>query len=344
MPSTDWIKIKKSLVRDGRVRKASRSCNVTPLHYVGALVVLWSLADDFADDDGRLPGWSTTDLDVEIGVPGFVESLPTEWMRREIANDFADDLLTETLYLPNYKEHNGSTAKARAQSARRAAKSRSAIVTQDRYKKRTESRVEEKRVEESRVEESRGEEIREESRVEEKTKTGEKAPASLVLEYSHDFMVFWNAYPKRRRINKRKAFEAWKAALARGYSANVIIEAAIEYAASAEGQGEFCPGPTPWINGNRWEDDRTPWNTRETSQRERVNVSAANEAKRILSEAASDYEDRRPALIPTPNVQASNDDTVTATAMEIMEDRLKKMREDMRTINTDPPESEGVPF
>lgn len=124
----------------------------------------------------------------------------------------------------------------------------------------------------------------------------ETNPPPKPFEYSADFEAFWTAYPKRRRVKKRDAWKAWGLAITRTHPQRIIL-AAQEYAASAEGLGDFCPSPTPWLNGDRWEDDRTSWNARETSHRERVNTGSAEEAKRMLRESEPVTVDANPQRI-----------------------------------------------
>ena len=76
--------------------------------------MLWSLADEHADDNGILHGYTKHDIDEEIGVENFCDSLPSEWI----------DLTGEWVKLPEYLEHNGSTAKKRANTQKRVSKSR----------------------------------------------------------------------------------------------------------------------------------------------------------------------------------------------------------------------------
>ncbi len=77
-------------------------------------------------------------------------------------------------------------------------------------------------------------------------------------EYSERFLEFWDVYSRVRRTKKADAWEAWRKAITRAMPA-VIIAAAKEFAASPEGRSKYCPGPTPWLNQNRWEDDRQSW-------------------------------------------------------------------------------------
>ena len=105
----DWIKFRCSLLRDGRVRKVSRSCHVKTVTVVGGLVTLWALGDEQADEKGVLDGYTKEDLNDEIGIEKFCESLPDCWI----------DLTGEFVKLPNYQEHNGTTGKKRAQDQKR---------------------------------------------------------------------------------------------------------------------------------------------------------------------------------------------------------------------------------
>ena len=65
------------------------------------LISLWVLADDHANDNGDLIGYTTNDIDDEAEIPGFCDALPEEWI----------DVSGEWVRLPNYLEHNGETAK-----------------------------------------------------------------------------------------------------------------------------------------------------------------------------------------------------------------------------------------
>lgn len=118
----DWIKLRTSLATDGRVRIVAKTLkkgnalgNATTNAYsvtvLGALVTLWSLADAQADEDGALVGYDFDDIDDLVGVPGFCNALPDDWISEEGG----------WIKLPNYQEHNGKNAKKRAQTAKRVA-------------------------------------------------------------------------------------------------------------------------------------------------------------------------------------------------------------------------------
>lgn len=109
MAASDWIKVRTVLPSDGRIRIVSRTCHVLPVTAFGALVTLWCLADSHANENGELVGYTCADVDELVGVPGFCEALPADWI----------DVAGQYVKLPNYQEHNGSTGKTRAQDSKR---------------------------------------------------------------------------------------------------------------------------------------------------------------------------------------------------------------------------------
>lgn len=117
-----WIKLRTKLPKDGRLKAAARECHAESVTgrvtkvtlMLGALVTLWCLADEHADQDGVLFGYTQDDVDAEVGVPGFCESLPAEWI----------DLSGQYVKLPEYQEHNGTTGKSRAQATKRKRRER----------------------------------------------------------------------------------------------------------------------------------------------------------------------------------------------------------------------------
>lgn len=113
--SEAWIKVRTVLPTDGRLRIASRKCHASTVTCFGALVTLWCLADSHADENGVLNGYTVDDVDALLGLPGFCNSLPVDWI----------DVSGEYVKLPNYQQHNGSTGRTRAQATKRKQLSRS---------------------------------------------------------------------------------------------------------------------------------------------------------------------------------------------------------------------------
>jgi len=70
-----------------------------------------------------------------------------------------------------------------------------------------------------------------------------------------DFATFWDAYP--RKVGKRKAQQAFKAALTRA-SAYLIIGGALQYRDDPNREPSFTAHPTTWLNRDGWNDDPLP--------------------------------------------------------------------------------------
>lgn len=112
-----WIKVEKDLGNDPRVlRMASRLRNAdvtlgsrSKLVVIGALVTLWWYADTHIGDDDVLP-IGADQIDELVGVAGFCEVMPTDWLEIIDAN---------SVRLVEYFAHNGSVAKTRALGQKR---------------------------------------------------------------------------------------------------------------------------------------------------------------------------------------------------------------------------------
>jgi hypothetical protein len=82
-------------------------------------------------------------------------------------------------------------------------------------------------------------------------------PLGCVLPRPDLFAEFWITYP--RRIDKRAAERAWKAALKRGHHDGAIILAARRYAKEKVGTDpKFIKHPTTWLNADAFENEPEP--------------------------------------------------------------------------------------
>jgi hypothetical protein len=101
----EWIKMQKSLPRDSRVVRISSALNADRNRTVGGLFSAWCLFDE-QTEDGKLVGYTPEILDEVIGFPGFARAMASvDWL--EIGEGF--------LAVPRFDEHNGKSAKRRAQ-------------------------------------------------------------------------------------------------------------------------------------------------------------------------------------------------------------------------------------
>jgi len=107
----DWIKMRGNLWDDPRV---ARLCDLTDqpeAMVIGGLYWLWSMADQHTED-GFLDGLTLRQVDRKTGIKGFGDALiAAGWLESD----------GESLRIPHFEEHNGSSAKKRIQTARRVA-------------------------------------------------------------------------------------------------------------------------------------------------------------------------------------------------------------------------------
>lgn len=119
----DWIKMRGGLwdhpkvvrivsaICPQSVRDLSLRCRV-----IGALYRTWALADAYTDD-GILDGYTTEFLDEAVGIDGWSQNLAhVGWLTIE----------PQRLILPQFENHNGASAKRRAEDAIRKQRSRKA--------------------------------------------------------------------------------------------------------------------------------------------------------------------------------------------------------------------------
>lgn len=115
MAST-WIKMRTNLDSDPRIIEIAASLGVTELHVIGMLWKVWAWADEHTLDGNALRVTNVT-LDRFAGVTGFADALRNVgWLE---GRDGA-------LSFPRFAEHNGQTAKKRAETNKRVSKHRNA--------------------------------------------------------------------------------------------------------------------------------------------------------------------------------------------------------------------------
>ena len=133
----DWIKMRTNLDTDWRVIEMAGHLGIAELHVVGCLWKLWTWADQHTLDGNAIRVTSVT-LDRFTGVTGFADALrKVGWLEGR----------DNALSFPRFAEHNGQTAKNRAETNKRVARHRNAnTVTDVTQKPLPEKRREEKRI------------------------------------------------------------------------------------------------------------------------------------------------------------------------------------------------------
>ncbi|MCF5715521.1 Pyocin large subunit-like protein [Pseudomonas tremae] len=101
----DWIKMRIDLQTHPKVFRMVSALKADRLRIIGGLHVAWSIFDTHSDD-GVLHGYSADAMDAVVGWPGFTQAMiDVEWA--SVNED-------GSLVMPRFDEHNGASAKRRA--------------------------------------------------------------------------------------------------------------------------------------------------------------------------------------------------------------------------------------
>lgn len=132
----DWIKMRADLHTHPKVVRIASALQADRLRIVGGLHSAWCLFDAHSVD-GKLEGYSCATLDELIGFPGFSAAMvAVGWLEESEGN----------LAMPRFDEHNGKSAKRRAQDATRKKEVRKMSASQaDEKRTREEKRREEEK-------------------------------------------------------------------------------------------------------------------------------------------------------------------------------------------------------
>jgi|SRR6185436_5954512 len=203
----DWIKMRTGLRRHPKVVQVSSALNADRLRVIGALHAVWSVFDEHSVD-GTLHGYTVAAMDAEIGFPGFCAAMiAVNWL--------ADN--GQELEIPRSDEHNGQSAKRRAQETDRKKNARN-MSASGADKKRTR---EEKRREEEKKEPPtplQGARKKREPGIATKMADGWSVPSEWIAEAAAKIpAVDWAAEALRfvaHHDAKGSKFEKWKSAWA----------------------------------------------------------------------------------------------------------------------------------
>lgn len=109
-----WIKMRTNLRDDPKVSRIAANLKKDRRFIIGCLFELWAMADEHSRD-GMLKGLNATILDKQVGIVGFSKELGLiGWI------EFSEEGAT----IPRFEEHNGGSAKRRAEESARKAKTR----------------------------------------------------------------------------------------------------------------------------------------------------------------------------------------------------------------------------
>jgi hypothetical protein len=118
----DWIKMRIDLQTHPKVVRILSALQSDKFRVIGGLHAVWSVFDTHSTD-GRLIGYTPDALDHVIGWPGFAAAM--------ISVQWLVSTTDGCLALPEFAEHNGQSAKRRAEDQKRKRNSRSVHNTSD---------------------------------------------------------------------------------------------------------------------------------------------------------------------------------------------------------------------
>ena len=88
------------------------------------------------------------------------------------------------------------------------------------------------------------------------TKKQERVPKFKPTEYTQDFLLFWESYPKKKK--KVDAFKAWNQMKADRPPVNVIVKKIQQLTQTPDWKkdsGQFIPHPASWLRAGGWDDE-----------------------------------------------------------------------------------------
>lgn len=133
--AADWIKMRVDLPTHPKVVRIASACQADRLRVIGGLLSVWGIFDAHSVD-GKLEGYTPKVMDETVGFPGFSDAMiSVGWLEFD----------GNSLYMPEFDEHNGQSAKKRAQDADRKRNDRNLSASQaDKKRTREEKNREEK--------------------------------------------------------------------------------------------------------------------------------------------------------------------------------------------------------
>lgn len=221
-----WIKIERALVTDLRfkrvVRKVAGITNIgnalPPVEVskvLGALTQLWLHADEHIGEDDIIRG-SVDDINELVGIDGFAQALPADWL---VVVD------PEHVQLPDFVDHNGTSARERKLNAERQARFKAKHRTTPSNGGVTGGNAANAAKQTNKPKETN------QTHSEPSAPEVPESPPAILNADIHEFVgQLKDAYPKTGRQNWISAEHHLRLVMARGHSASDILAGVIRYA------------------------------------------------------------------------------------------------------------------
>jgi hypothetical protein len=226
-----WIKFEGSTSDKPEVWEMAQLLGIDPDAVVGKLLRVWVWFDAHTET-GNAPSVTKAILDCYVRVTGFTETMiKVGWMSE------AEGMIG----LPNFDRHNGETAKKRATTAKRVAKSRAgnANVTHQPLQKRYSGNAS----------------VTPDALAKEDKKREDKKREDTSIYFSE----WYSLYP--RKVAKGEAVKAYARALKRiggdpAEAATKLLEASKPRLLEiGKRDPQYQPNPATWLNGDGWQDE-----------------------------------------------------------------------------------------
>lgn len=244
----DWIKMRNDLPDDPAVIAIAVKLGIDEFAVIGRLHSFWVWVDE-QSRDGHAAGVTCSWLNRKVQRDGFAEALAdVGWL---VVDEHG-------LTIPNFDRHNGDTAKTRALGTRRKQRERALASAGNVPEFVTSTSLEMSRSE--RDKSVTREEKRRDKEIPPNPPRGAARRRASPPSQDDRFEEFWTSYP--RKTAKQAAVTAW--AKLGDEDRQAAIEGVQRWIATPEvmrdaqrERGRFLPHPATWLNGRRWEDERS---------------------------------------------------------------------------------------
>ncbi len=220
--SADWIKMRVDLKTHPKTVRISSALSTDTFRVVGGLHAMWSVFDRHTID-GLLTGYTLEKLDEAISWPGFSQAVvDVDWLMFDVRRG---------VLMPEFIEHNGQSAKRRAEDQKRKRNARRDIED---------------------VQTSSGEnadKVRTETGLE-KEKEKEYIKPIIDSVVDEHFPTLWAAYPARPGKSKANALKQYRARIREGVSPGQLLAGVTAYAAHCQRTGldaQFIKQPETFL-------------------------------------------------------------------------------------------------
>jgi hypothetical protein len=217
--AVDWIKMRVDLQSHPKVVRILSATKSDKFRVIGGLHAVWSVFDAHCED-GVLNGYTPETLDHIIGWDGFSSALVTVgWLVENTGVSLA---------MPEFSEHNGQSAKRRAEDQKRKRDSRN---NPEPVRKVSAKEVDKKQTRE------------------------EKRREDIDTPSNDGFELVYQEYPKK--VGKPAALKAFRAQKVTPEEVALILRDIANKKNSVEWKkdgGQYIPYPATYINQRRWLD------------------------------------------------------------------------------------------